>query len=72
MRSTVAPDRNHRTRVRPHAFRSRAGEVKIAQEQDLSWSAITQFRLQDGRIAEEWVMRDELGMLAQMGIKVGG
>lgn len=46
--------------------------MKIAQEQDLSWSAITQFRLQDGRIAEEWVMRDELGMLAQMGIKVGG
>jgi predicted SnoaL-like aldol condensation-catalyzing enzyme len=62
----------HRTRARPHTFRSRAGEVRLAQEQELSWSAIVQFRFKDGRIAEEWVMRDELGMLAQMGkISVG-
>lgn len=57
----------HRARVRPHAFRSRAGEVNIATEQDLQWSAIVQFRLRDGKIAEEWVNRDELGMLTQMG-----
>jgi predicted SnoaL-like aldol condensation-catalyzing enzyme len=57
----------HRTRVRPHVFRSRAGDVSIAGEQALEWTAIAQFRLKDGRIAEEWVMRDELGMLAQMG-----
>lgn len=57
----------HRTRVRPHAFHSRAGEVAIAAEQALDWTAIAQFRLQDGKIAEEWVMRDELGMLVQMG-----
>jgi predicted SnoaL-like aldol condensation-catalyzing enzyme len=57
----------HRTRVRPHVFRSRAGEVKIAEEQALNWAAIVQFRLRDGKIAEEWVMRDELGMLVQMG-----
>ena len=63
----------HRVRVRPHTFRSRAGEVSIATERDLSWHAIVQFRLKDGKIAEEWVMRDELGMLAQMGrITVGG
>jgi len=58
---------SHRTRARPHAFRSRAGEVNLRREQQLDWSAIVQFRLKDGRIAEEWVMRDELGMLLQMG-----
>ncbi len=62
----------HRTRVRPHAFRSRAGDVPIAAEQALDWTAIAQFRLKDGKIAEEWVMRDELGMLVQMGkVSVG-
>lgn len=62
----------HRTRARPHMFRSRAGEVKLAREQELNWAAIVQFRMKDGKIAEEWVMRDELGMLAQMGkITVG-
>ena len=57
----------HRARVRPHTFRSRAGDVKLAAEQDLHWAAIVQFRLKDGKIAEEWVMRDELGMLLQLG-----
>src|SRR5262245_56487471 len=57
----------HRARVLPHTFRSRAADVALAKEQDLHWTAIVQFRLLDGKIAEEWVMRDELGMLAQMG-----
>lgn len=62
----------HRTRVRPHAFHSRAGDVTIAAEQTLDWTAIAQFRLKDGKIAEEWVMRDELGMLVQIGkVSVG-
>jgi predicted SnoaL-like aldol condensation-catalyzing enzyme len=68
----VAVRVRHRVRARPHTFRSRIGEVKIASEQDLEWSAIVQFRLRDGKIAEEWVMRDELAMVAQMGkITVG-
>ena len=62
----VAARVSHRTRVRPHAFRSRAGETLLAREQTLDWTAIAQFRLKDGKIAEEWVMRDELGMLTQM------
>ena len=57
----------HRTRVKPHTFRSRAGDLPIANEQALEWTAIVQFRLSEGRIAEEWVNRDELGMLMQMG-----
>jgi predicted SnoaL-like aldol condensation-catalyzing enzyme len=68
----VAVRISHRTTVSPHTFRSRAGEVRISTEQELNWNAIVQFRLRDGKIAEEWVMRDELGMLAQMGtIAVG-
>ena len=63
----VAARISHRTRVCPHSFRSRAGETQIAREQALDWTAIAQFRLKDGKIAEEWVMRDELGMLLQMG-----
>jgi predicted SnoaL-like aldol condensation-catalyzing enzyme len=58
---------HHTTHTRPHVFRSRAGEVDVAAEQDLEWTAIVQFRMKDGKIAEEWVMRDELGMLAQIG-----
>ena len=63
----VAARVSHRTRVRPHSFRSRAGETLLAREQTLDWTAIAQFRLKDGKIDEEWVMRDELGMLLQMG-----
>ncbi|MBI3918330.1 MAG: ester cyclase [Betaproteobacteria bacterium] len=63
----VAVRVHHRTRVRPHAFHSRAGDIDIAQEQALEWKAIVQFRLKDGKIVEEWVMRDELAMLLQMG-----
>ena len=62
----------HRTRVRPHTFRSRAGEVQLVNDQELNWSAIVQFRLKEGKIVEEWVMRDELGMLVQMGTVVVG
>ena len=70
----VSARMQHRTRTRPGTtFHSRAGEVKLEVEQELNWSAIVQFRLKDGKIAEEWVMRDELGMLAQMGkLTVGG
>ena len=63
----VAVRVTHRARVRPHTFHSRAGDVKLPAEQDLHWTAIVEFRLKDGKIAEEWVMRDELGMLVQMG-----
>ena len=62
----VAVRVRHHTRVRPHAFRSRAGDV-MTGEQALEWTALVQFRLKDGKIAEEWVMRDELGMLLQLG-----
>jgi predicted ester cyclase len=50
-----------------HRARGRAGDVPVGGERALEWRAIVQFRLQDGRIAEEWIMRDELGILLQLG-----
>ena len=33
----------------------------------IHWEAMAIFRFEDGKIAEEWVSRDELGMLMQVG-----
>lgn len=57
----------HRTRMRPHTFRSRGVAVTLREEQEVSWGAMVQHRIRNGKIAEEWVMRDELGILTQMG-----
>jgi len=34
----------------------------------VSWPAIVIFRFREGKIAEEWVSRDELGMLIELGL----
>ena len=34
----------------------------------VTWSAIAIFRFREGKIAEEWVSRDELGMLIELGV----
>lgn len=46
---------------------SRAGTHAVAGK-PVSWQAIAIFRLREGKIAEEWVCRDELGMLIQLGM----
>lgn len=46
---------------------SRLGRHDVAGK-PVSWSAIAIFRFRDGKIAEEWVSRDELGMLMQLGV----
>lgn len=45
---------------------SRIGTHPVAGK-PVSWQAIAVFRLDRGKIAEEWVCRDELGMLIQLG-----
>ncbi len=46
---------------------SRLGRHSVAGR-TVSWPAIAIFRFRDGKIAEEWVSRDELGMLIQLGV----
>jgi predicted ester cyclase len=48
-------------------FRSRIGDQDVKGKL-LTWGAIAIFRMQDGKIAEEWVTRDELGILLSAGV----
>lgn len=48
-------------------FRSRLGTHDI-KGRPLTWDAIAIFRMQGGKIAEQWVSRDELGMLLSLGV----
>jgi len=45
---------------------SRVGMLPAAGK-SVSWYAHPMFRLEDGRISEEWVQRDEAGILQQLG-----
>jgi len=47
--------------------RSRIGTHDV-RGKSVTWDAIVIFRMKNGKIAEEWVNRDELGMLLSAGI----
>jgi predicted ester cyclase len=47
-------------------WQSPIGHVAAAGR-DASWVATAIFRIQDGLIAEEWVVRDDIGLLKQLG-----
>jgi len=48
-------------------FRSRLGTFDVSGR-SVTWDAIAIFRFEGDKIAEEWVNRDELGMLLSYGI----
>ena len=48
------------------AWRTRVGEFELAGK-PTAWEAMALFRLRDGKITEERVFRDELGMLLDVG-----
>ena len=53
-------------------FRSRLGVYDVAGK-TVTWDAIAIFRMQSGKVAEQWVSRDELGMLLSFGgLRPGG
>jgi predicted ester cyclase len=49
------------------ALRSRIGTYDVAGK-SITWDAIVIFRMKNGKIAEDWVNRDELGVLLSAGI----
>ena len=49
------------------AILSRLGTFKVSGL-EMRWDAIAIFRFEEGKIAEEWVNRDELGMLLSDGV----
>ena len=48
-------------------WRSRFGSYDVSGK-SVSWDAIAIFRFANDRIIEEWVIRDELGMILQFGL----
>jgi len=48
-------------------WRSRFGHYDISGK-TVTWNAIAIFRFENHQIAEEWVSRDELGMILQFGL----
>jgi len=48
-------------------LRSRIGTYDI-NGKSVTWDAIVIFQMKNGKIAEEWVNRDELGVLLSAGI----
>jgi predicted SnoaL-like aldol condensation-catalyzing enzyme len=54
---------SHRVLHRDGHWTSRLGRHVVAAGQVITWPAFAMFRIRGGKIAEEWVCRDELGML---------
>ena len=48
-------------------FRTRAGTFDVGGK-SVEWNAMVVCEFKDGRISEEWVVRDELQLLMQLGI----
>jgi lactoylglutathione lyase len=59
---------SHRVVHRGGNWTSRLGNHSIPAGKVVTWPSLTMFRIRDGKIAEEWVCRDELGMLMQLGV----
>lgn len=62
----VACRLSHRA-VNRGEWTSRLGKHAVTGK-TVNWQAIAIFRLRDRKIAEEWVCRDELGMLIELGV----
>ena len=64
----VACRLSHRA-VNRGEWTSRIGTHAVAGK-SVTWPAIAIFRFRDEKIVEEWVSRDELGMLIELGVLV--
>ena len=57
---------SHRVVHRGGNWTSRLGGHAVPEGKVVTWSPIAMFRIHDGKIVEQWVCRDELGMLIQL------
>ena len=57
---------SHRVVHRGGNWTSRLGSHAAPEGKVVTWSPIAMFRIRDGKIVEQWVCRDELGMLIQL------
>ena len=62
----VACRLNHQT-VHREAWTSRVGRHAVAGKA-VGWQSMVVFHFREGKIAEQWVNRDELGMLIGLGV----
>jgi limonene-1,2-epoxide hydrolase len=58
---------SHRVVHRGGGWTNRIGTHAVPAGKVVTWEAMAMFRIRDGKIAEEWICRDELGMLMQLG-----
>lgn len=68
--SIVADGDKVMTRVKMRGTHKGDFEGMLPTGQAITLSAFTVFRLIDGKIAEEWEILDELGMMAQLGMEL--
>ncbi len=66
----VACRLSHET-VHRDFWKSRIGTHELAGE-PIQWTAHAHFRLKNGKVIEEWVERDELGMALRVGVLTPG
>ena len=59
------------TRVTMHAIHEGEFAGIPPTGRDITLHAFTLFRLVDGKIAEEWEIVDELGLMEQLGMELG-
>ena len=57
---------SHRVVHRGGNWTSRLGSHAVPEGKVVTWSPIAMFRIRDGKIVEQWVCRDELGMFIQI------
>jgi predicted SnoaL-like aldol condensation-catalyzing enzyme len=62
----------HRAVCRGGEWTSRLARYAVAEGKVVTWSAVTTFRIRAGKIAEQWVCRDDLGLLIQLGVLQSG
>jgi predicted ester cyclase len=66
----IAEDDKVMSRVRMHSVQKGESGEMTSDNTEIDFKIFTVFRLDHGKIAEEWEIFDELGMMQQMGMEL--